>query len=266
MQDVLQRSPSAAADPEREAVRDFWNRNVHEWKVARHEPGSREWFREIEEYRFEKLHYLPRIVDFAGYAGRSVLDVGCGVGNDLARFAAGGARVTGVDLAERSVELARRNFRQRGLDGTFLLMDGERLALRDDSFDCVYCHTTLQFTPRPEAMVREIHRVLRPGGTAILMGVNRRSWLYALQGVMKVEIDHLGAPVYHRFTSGEMRSMCAPFRDVRIVPERFPVPTKVHGGLKARVYNLCFVRLFHLFPRAWTRWSGHHLVAFATKG
>ena len=93
-----------------EAVRKFWNNHIHDWKVARSAAGTKEFFEEIEAYRFEKLNYLPRLVDFNGYSGKRVLDVGCGVGNDLSRFAKGGAQVVGVDLAERSIDLARRNF------------------------------------------------------------------------------------------------------------------------------------------------------------
>ena len=108
-----------------EAVRTFWNEHVDDWKVARNEPGSAEFFREIEDYRFEKLHYLPRVVNYAGYAGQSVLDVGCGVGNDTSRFARGGAHVTGIDLAPRSIELATRNFQQREF-GWRVSCDGRR--------------------------------------------------------------------------------------------------------------------------------------------
>jgi hypothetical protein len=52
---------------------------------------------------------------------------------------------------------------------------------------------------------------------------------------------------------------------VRIVAERFPVRTKVHGGLKGRLYNALFVDLFNLLPRRWVQSSGHHLMAFASK-
>ena len=52
----------------------------------------------------------------------------------------------------------------------------------------------------------------------------------------------------------------------QIVPERFPVPTQVHKGLKARLFNTLFVDGFNALPRAWVRRYGHHLMAFATKG
>ena len=247
------------------AVRDFWNSHVHDWKVAKSPAGTKAFFEEIEEYRFEKLHYLPKLVDFSGYSGKTLLDVGCGVGNDLARFAKGGAHVTGIDLAEHSIELARANFQFRELDGDFRIMDGESMSFPDESFDVVYCHTVLHFTPDPRRMVAEIHRVLKPGGDAILMTVNRHSWLNLVNKVAKVEIDHLDAPVFRQFSIDEFDELLAPFEQHRIVPERFPVRTKVHGGLKARMFNILFVDAFNAMPRKLVRRYGHHLMAFARK-
>ena len=258
-------SVAAPEDPRLDAVRQFWDNHIHDWKVAKSEAGTAEFFREIEAYRFEKLHYLPKLVDFAGYAGQSVLDVGCGVGNDLSRFARGGARVTGIDLAPHSIELAKKNFSQRGLQGEFLVMDGEHMDFPSDSFDLVYCHTVLHFTPNPEKMIAEIFRVLKPGKQAILMTVNRHSWLNFMHAVAKVKIDHLDSPVFYKYTIAEFRRLLDVFPSVRIVPERFPVPTKVHGGFKAKLFNAVFVSSFNMLPKSLIQRSGHHLIAFCSK-
>jgi hypothetical protein len=70
-----------------EEVRAYWDRQVHDAKITQHPVGSRGFFDDLDRYHFEKLHYLLRLVDFDGYRGRTVLDVGCGAGVDLARFA-----------------------------------------------------------------------------------------------------------------------------------------------------------------------------------
>lgn len=257
----ISRSPDASID----AVRNFWNNHVHDWKVAKSPAGTKEFFEEIEEYRYEKLDYLPGAVRFGRFAGKTVLDLGCGVGNDLARFAKAGAIVTGIDLAEHSIQLARDNFRFRGLEGEFMQMNGEALSFPDNSFDAVFCHTVLHFTPDPAAMIAQIHRVLKPGGEGIIMTVNRRSWMNLLHKLMKVEIDHLDSPVFYQFTIDDFRALLGKFRDVRIVPHRFPVRTKVHEGLKARLFNLFFVDVFNALPRSWVRPTGHHLIAYVHK-
>jgi len=248
-----------------EAVRDYWNRRIHDLDITTHPVGSRGFFDDLDQYHFEKLHHLPRLVAFDGYRGRSVLDVGCGAGVDLARFARGGAAVTGVDLAASAVELARANFAQQGLQGAFEVADGERLPFADNCFDLVYAHGVVQYTPDPQRLVDECRRVLKPGSEAVFQVYNRRSWLNALSKLMKVGLEHEDAPVLRKFTIGEFRRLLRGFREVRIVPERFPVKSRLHGGWKGAVYNGLFVGTFNALPRRLVRRFGWHLLAFCRK-
>src|ERR1041385_9050525 len=103
--------------PTIEAVRDYWNDHIQDLEITSHPVGSRGFFDDLDQYHFEKLHHLLELVDFSGYAGRRVLEIGCGAAVDLARFAKGGALTTGVDLAESAIDLAERNFAQQGLAG-----------------------------------------------------------------------------------------------------------------------------------------------------
>lgn len=247
------------------AVRDYWNIHIHDLEIAQHPVGSPDFFRELDEYRFDKLRYLPHAVDFTAYEGQGVLEVGCGAGIDLARFAAGGARVTGIDLAPMAKELAEQNFEQRNLRGRFYVMNGEEMDFSDGRFDMVYAHGVLQYTPDPAKMVREIHRVLRPGGEAILMVYNKHSWLPLLSRLMAVQLEHEDAPVFRLYSIDDFRKLLHPFATFRIIPERFPVPTRLHRGLKAALYNQAFVRFFNLLPRTLIRRFGWHLLAFAEK-
>lgn len=249
-----------------QTVADYWDRNVANWKIARDlETGSPTFFQEVERYRFDKLDYLPRVVDYAGLRGKSVLDAGCGLATDLTRFAKGGAEVTGIDISPRAVELARQNFAQRGLEGRFHCMDAGDMTFEDASFDFVYCHTVLHFTPDPEAVIAEIRRVLKPGGTAFFMAINRSSWLYFLHRVARMKIDYLDSPVFDPFDYARFDRAFAAFDSHEVIVERFPVRTEVHKGLKAFLYNTCFVDLYNALPRALTGKTGYHLLAFARK-
>src|SRR5205823_13450154 len=90
-------------------VRTYWDRHIHDLEITRHPVGSEGFFDDLDQYHFEKLHHLLRLIDFSGYRGRRVLDVGCGAGTDLVRFAKGGAIVTGIDIAPSAIELAKKN-------------------------------------------------------------------------------------------------------------------------------------------------------------
>lgn len=247
------------------AIQEYWDEHIHDLAVVTESVGSPGFFRELDTYRFEKLAYLPKLIKFAAYKEKKLLEVGCGAGIDLVHFSQAGARVTGIDLAKTSVELAHKNFSQRGLKGDFQVMNGEDLQFGDNSFDVVYAHGVLQYTANPQQMMAEIYRVLKPGGEAILMVYNRYSWLNAMSKFMNVELEHADAPELRTFTRAEFRDLLGIFHKFRIVPERFPVETRLHGGVKAALYNGVFVRAFNIIPRSLVSPLGWHLMAFAYK-
>ena len=246
-------------------VREYWNQHIHDLEITSHPVGTPGFFADLDQYHFEKLHHLLRLVDFDGYRGKRVLDVGCGAGTDLARFARGGAIVTGVDLSQSAIALARQNFEQQGLHADLREADGEQLPFEDNAFDLVFAHGVVQYTPGARKLVDECRRVLKPGGEAVFQVYNRISWLNALSKVMKVPLEHEDAPVLRKYTAKEFRELLRGFKDVRIVEERFPVKSRLHGGWKGTLFNTVFVGTFNLLPRALVRRFGWHLLAFCRK-
>lgn len=248
-------------------IQRYWNLRIHDLEMTDEVVGTRAFFDDLDEYRFDKLRYLPQLVDFDGFRGQNLLEVGCGIGTDLVRFARGGARVTGVDLAQTAIDLARDNFAMHDVAAEELRVgNGEALPYADSAFDVVYGHGVVQYTADAPQLIRECHRVLKPGGTAIFMVYNRVSWLNALSKVMKVPLEHEDAPVLQKYSIGEFRALLSPFADSRIVPERFPVKSRLHGGWKGLVFNTVFVGTFNALPRALVRPLGWHLMAFCRKG
>jgi hypothetical protein len=86
-----------------------------------------------------------------------------------------------------------------------------------------------------------------------------------LSKIMKVPLEHEDAPVLRRYSARELRALLTAFRDVRIVEERFPVKSRLHGGWKGMLFNTFFVGAFNALPRAWVRRFGWHLLAFCEK-
>ena len=246
-------------------VREYWNAHIHDLDISTHQPGTREFFEDLDQYHFEKLHHLPRLIDFGAYRGKQVLDVGCGAGTDLARFVTGGAVGAGVDVSSSAIALARQNFEQQGLHADLREADGEHLPFADNTFDLVFAHGVVQYTADDRALVAECRRVLKPGGAAVFQVYNRMSWLNALSKVMKVPLEHEDAPVLKRYSAAEFTALLTGFTSVDIVAERFPVRSRLHGGWKGIVFNTFFVGTFNALPRAWTRRFGWHLLAFCTK-
>jgi len=144
-----------------------------------HELGTREFFDEIERHRYnEYAAWMPRFMGFEDFRGARLLEIGCGMGTDLLQFSRGGARCVGIDLTPRSIEITQHRFKLYGAGGAFMISDGEHLPFCDESFDVVYSNGVLHHTPDTEGAIREVHRVLRPGGTAKVMLYHRNSYNY----------------------------------------------------------------------------------------
>jgi SAM-dependent methyltransferase len=246
-------------------VREYWDRHIHDLEISTHEPGTPEFFADLDQYHFEKLHHLPRLIDFHAFRGKRVIDVGCGAGTDLVRFAKAGALVTGIDISASAIELARANFTQQGLTADLRVADGERLPFDEGTFDFVFAHGVVQYTPDGRALIEECRRVLKPGGATVFQVYNRISWLNALSKVMKVPLEHEDAPVLRKYSAAEFRELLRGFSDVRLVFERFPVKSRLHGGWKGLAFNTFFVGTFNALPRGLVRRFGWHLLAFCRK-
>ena len=170
-----------------------------------------------------------------------------------------------MDLSQTAIDLAGKNFDLHGQSATLQVGNGEALEFPDATFDVVSAHGVVQYTADAARLVRECHRVLRPGGRGIFMVYNRHGWLNVMSKVMRVELEHGDAPVLKMFSIAEFRQLLSPFAEVRIVPERFPVASKLHKGWKAALYNGVFVGAFNTLPRPLVRRWGWHLMALCVK-
>src|ERR1044071_9047438 len=197
----------------KERVRAFWQAHPCGVKFADAEPGSRRFYELVEEHRYTKEWHIPAAADFTGARGLSVLEIGCGLGTDGAQFAKAGANYTGVDLTDAAVELAQKRFALDDLPGTFRTADAENLDFADESFDLVYSHGVLHHTPDTVKAVREVHRVLRPGGRAVVMLYHRDSYNYRVNiRVLRRMGAHLlksetGLKLVHRLTGEPVESL-----------------------------------------------------------
>lgn len=246
-------------------IGSYWNERIHDLEMSSNPVGSHAFFKDLEEYRFDKLRYLPKVVDFNAFSGLRILEIGCGIGIDLARFAKGGALATGVDLSSTAIDLATKYFEFEHLPHDFLVMNGEAMDFPDETFDMVYAHGVIQYTADAQKLIDEAYRVLKPGGTFIGMVYNKKGWLKTMSNYFKVNLEHEDAPVLNLFTIQDFKNMLKNFSTVRIVPERFPVKSRLHGGLKGKLYNGVFVGGFNLIPRFMVRHLGWHIMAFAKK-
>jgi SAM-dependent methyltransferase len=197
----------------KERVRAFWQAHPCGTKFTEAEPGSRRFYELIEEHRYTKEWHIPKAADFASARGLKILEIGCGLGTDGAQFSKAGANYTGVDLTDAAVDLARRRFQLFDLPGCFQTGDAEHLDFPDEDFDLVYSHGVLHHTPDTAQAIREIHRVLRPGGRAVVMLYHRDSYNYRInisllrRAGARLLNSETGLKLAHRLTGEPLTSL-----------------------------------------------------------
>lgn len=253
------------------------------------EVGTKEYFRELDRRVFDdrvlRLTRRPgdrpfsRFVDFGSLRGKSVLEVGCGSGFAVQLFAEAGANVTARDLTPWAIATTRARLEAFGLTADVAEGDGEQLEFADTSFDLVFSWGVIHHSSNMDRALGELVRVLKPGGTLVLMVYHRRSifyWAYkTLQNVQPVTQrlgirfegartgDTAGLIVRH-FTREELgRKLAAHgLRKIRVQPygqdsELLPLPRSIRVPITDRL------------PMTWKDAAlnrlGHELAATAEK-
>jgi ubiquinone/menaquinone biosynthesis C-methylase UbiE len=221
-------------------VRRFWEATPCGTRELTEQEGSREFFDRLERERDAREPFIPRFARFDEQRGREVLEVGLGAATDFIRFARAGAKLSGVDLTEHAIALARRRLELEGLSADIRQADAEHLPFADASFDFVYSWGVIHHTPSTERAAQKIVRVTRPGGSVCVMIYHRRSlvalqcWIVnallrgrpqrTLTDVIARHIESAGTKAY---TIAEARALFAGLSGLRVTPVVTPYDVRI---------------------------------------
>ena len=163
--------------------------NVDPAELARFGALAHRWWDPTSE--FKPLHDInPLRLNYigercGGLRGKAVLDVGCGGGILTEAMAGDGARVTGIDLSEKALGVARLHQLESGVTVDYRLVAAETLAAEmPGSFDLITCMEMLEHVPDPGSTVAACARLVKPGGKAVFATINRnpKAYLFAVVG------------------------------------------------------------------------------------
>jgi len=258
------------AEALKDAVRRHWQAEPCGTRGA--SPAERRaFFDEIERDRYAWEPYIKPFARFERGRGLKVLEVGVGAGTDFINWVRQGAVATGVDLTPEGVALTRERLALEGLTANVQVADAENLPFPDATFDLVYSYGVLHHSPDTRRAVREVHRVLKPGGTALIMVYHHPSWvglmLWGLHYAVRLRpwvsprqavFEHLESPGTKAYTLAEAKDLVAMFdrSDVR--------PQLAHGDLLLMPPAAKYRRWHHklawkLYPRWAVRLLGDRL-------
>ncbi|MEH6460795.1 bifunctional 2-polyprenyl-6-hydroxyphenol methylase/3-demethylubiquinol 3-O-methyltransferase UbiG [Chitinimonas sp. JJ19] len=165
-------------------------RNADDAELAKFADLAHKWW--DMESEFKPLHEInPLRLGFidghAGLDGKTVLDVGCGGGILAEAMARRGATVTGLDLAEKSLKVARLHGLESGIKVDYRCLPVEQLAeSMPAAFDVVTCMEMLEHVPEPSSVVAAVSRLVKPGGWVFFSTISRNPKAY-LQAVVGAE-------------------------------------------------------------------------------
>jgi len=253
-------------------IKKYWETRLPQTWYSDKKLGSREWYNEIEYKRYNVYYeFFPKVAEFEYHSGERVLEVGVGVGTDLVQYAKNGARVSGIDLTKEAIKTTKKNFKLRGLEYDVLKTDdAEKLSFKDNSFDLVCSYGVLHHTPNTDKAIKEVYRVLKPKGKAIVL-LYARGWKHYfkrifVQGVLlgklfkqgynnlinnQTEV-HGGSPLTYVYKKKEIKKMFEMFGEVEIGRHRLgnyidyaPYGTKkVPNFVKNTLYLLGLEKIF----------------------
>ncbi len=158
--------------------------NVDQAEIAKFEALAHRWW--DRESEFKPLHEINPlrvnwIDEHISLAGKKVLDVGCGGGILSEAMARRGAQVTGIDMGEAPLSVARLHLLESGLEVDYRQITAESLAEESpETFDVVTCLEMLEHVPDPASVIRACHRMVKPGGQVFFSTINRNPKAYAL--------------------------------------------------------------------------------------
>jgi SAM-dependent methyltransferase len=251
-------------------VQSFWNEIPCGSRGISPE-DRRAFFRDLELERYELEPYLKPFASFEKGRGRRVLEVGVGAGTDFINWVRNGADATGIDLTEAGVRLARERLDLEGRSARLCQGDAENLPFRSGHFDLVYSYGVVHHSPDTARAIGEIHRVLRPGGTARVMIYHHPSlvglmlWSVHCAGKLKpwksprwAVFQYLESPGTKAYSIGEARELFGAFGEVSIRTQLS------HGDLLQmrpgpRYQRGLYRTLWRLYPRSVLKLVGNRL-------
>jgi ubiquinone/menaquinone biosynthesis C-methylase UbiE len=206
-------------------VRSFWNNNPLCASAIPFAVGSSDYFNYYDKMREknESIDFSYKLHEYKKFKGKKVLDVGCGNGYVLNKYALEGAEVFGIDITQIAVDICKKRFDIYGLKGNFQIGSAEDLPFEDETFDCVCSMGVLHHTPNTEKAVKEIYRVLKKGGRLILMFYHRNSaWYRIKMPIQKIftgqniqvlvnEVDGVGNPKGDVYSKSELSRLLCDF-------------------------------------------------------
>jgi 2-polyprenyl-3-methyl-5-hydroxy-6-metoxy-1,4-benzoquinol methylase len=271
------------SDTSIEKVKEYWNNRPCNIKHSPSEKGTRQYFDEVEKRKYFVEYHIPKFAEFKKWSGKKVLEIGCGIGTDTISFSRAGARVTAIEVSEKTLELARQRAEIFGLRDKikFYLANAEELSkvVPIEPYDLIYSFGVIHHTPHPDNVIKELQNYTRKGTIIKIMVYYRYSWkvfwillrygkgaFWRIKELIAENSEaQTGCPITYTYSKKEAVNLLKPFKITEISVDHI-FPYKISDYVQYRYNKVWYLRFL---PRKFFRWLernfGWHLLITAIK-
>jgi ubiquinone/menaquinone biosynthesis C-methylase UbiE len=194
-----------------ETIREYWNRQPCNIKHSTAPLGSKQYFDEVESRKYFVEPHILSFANFPQWSGKSVLEVGCGIGTDAVNFCRNGARYTGIELSDQSLAIAQQRLDVFDLYGSLHKANVEELGIETSwytQFDLIYSFGVLHHTTDISRALSTLRNFCHQDTVLKIMVYAKDSWKQKMidAGLDQPEAQY-GCPIANSYTNEEVNSL-----------------------------------------------------------
>jgi len=243
-------------------VKQFWNFRPCNIKHSDKPINTKEYYDEVEKKKYFVEPHIPQFAEFKKWTNKNVLEIGCGIGTDSINFARNGAKLTTIDLSEKSIEICKKRFEVFNLSADIICGDCEKLnnILNNQKFDLIYSFGVIHHSPEPSKIIEGIQKYCHKETVIKIMLYSffsfktleawiKYGWRFNFSFKKSIEYyaeAQLGCPIAKTYTKNNLKNLFHEF-DIISIKKDHIFPYKIDDYIKQK-YNKRFI--FKILPKS----------------
>ena len=263
-------------------VKEFWNNSPCNIRHSKSKLETKKYFNEVESRKYFVEPHISRFAEFEKWKGKKVLEIGCGIGTDSINFARAGADLICVELSEKSLDIAKKRFKEFGLEANFYCGNAEEMSkfVPIEEYDLIYSFGVIHHTPNPSNVLNEIKKYAKKDTTIKMMLYSKYSWktfIFFIKNGYKFGFSldktiqyfaeaQLNCPVAYTYTNSSIKELLGDF-EIKEIKKDHIFPYVIKEYIKHN-YKKTFI--FRMMPNRMFKWlekklGWHYLITFKVK-
>lgn len=200
-------------------VEAFWDNRPCNIRHSSELIGSKKYFDEVEQKRYKVEPHIKEFVDFQKWKGKSVLEVGCGIGTEAINFLRNSSTYVGTDLSKESLNITKKRLEVFGFNAHLFQGNAEELTkyLPKKTYDLIYSFGVIHHSPNPKRILSEIKYFMNPDSELRIMLYAKNSWKnFMIEAELDQPEAQYGCPIANTYSKDEVKKLLSGFEILSI--------------------------------------------------